>query len=39
MQPYGNLPEMHFYTDFTMAGQDAFAVVTFLMYFMEKIQN
>jgi len=38
MQPEGDLPETHFYTDFTMAGQDAFAMVAFLMYFMERMQ-
>ena len=39
MQPEGDLPEMHFYTDFTMAGQDAFVMVAFLVYFMERMQN
>jgi hypothetical protein len=39
MQPEGDIPETHFYTDFTMAGQDAFAVVAFLVYFMQRIQN
>jgi hypothetical protein len=38
MQPEEDLPETHFYTDFTLAGQDAFAVVTFLMYCMERMQ-
>jgi|HubBroStandDraft_1064217.scaffolds.fasta_scaffold842172_1 hypothetical protein len=33
MQPDRDLPETHFYTDFTIAGQDAFALVTFLYVF------
>jgi hypothetical protein len=28
----GDLPETRFYTDFTMAGRDAFAVVAFLVF-------
>jgi hypothetical protein len=32
-------PETHFYTDFTMAGQDAYAFVAFLAYFMEIMQD
>jgi hypothetical protein len=39
MQPEEDIPKAHFCTDFTVAGQDAFALVTFLVYFMEKIQN
>ena len=39
MQPEEDLPETHFYTDFIVAGQDAFALVAFLVYFMERIQN
>ena len=31
-------PETHFYTDFIMAGQDAFALVASLVYFMEILQ-
>ena len=27
MQPEGHISETHFYTDFTMAGQDAYALV------------
>ena len=39
MQLDGDLPETHFYTDFTMVGQDAIAVVAFFVYLMERIQN
>ena len=39
MQTEGDIPETHLYTDFTMAGQDAYALVAFLVYSMEIIQN
>jgi hypothetical protein len=32
MQPEGDLPETHFYTVFTVAGQDAFSLVPFLVF-------
>ena len=35
MQSGGDLPETHFYTDFTTAGQDAFAMVAFLAFYGE----
>jgi hypothetical protein len=38
MQPEGVLPDMHFYEDFIIAGQDAFALVAFLVYFTERMQ-
>jgi hypothetical protein len=39
MEPEGDLPKTHFYTDFTIAGQDAFALVAFLVYYIERMQN
>jgi len=30
---WGDPPETHFYTDFTTAGQDAFAMVVFLVFY------
>ena len=39
MQPEADLTETHFFTDFTIAGQDAIAMVAFLVYFMERMQS
>ena len=36
----GNLlPETRFYTDFVMAGRDAFALVITLVHFIERMQD
>jgi hypothetical protein len=38
MQPEEDLTETPFFTDFTIAGQDAISVVACLVYFMEGMQ-
>ena len=39
MQPEDDLPVTHLYTDFIIAGQDAFSLVVSLVNFMEKTQD
>ena len=39
MQPEVDLPVTHFYTDFIIAGQDAFSLVVSLVNYMERTQN